>query len=285
MQEWLQNLVEKFTELTWSSVLPYIVVALAAIALIILVVKKAPKPAIFSVAVVMIAALAAVLAINFPTADNGMLELDGAQMSWFYSPAFWIGVLCLIGLMVLVLLVRRQHWTTQMLVSGALCVALSFVLSCIVLYRLPQGGSVTAASMLPIMLFAWMYGPVAGICAGLVHGILQLVQGVYVVHPVQLLLDYIFPFAALGLAGLFRKDNQMWLGILVAGVARFIVHFLSGYVFFASYAPAEQGPFIYSVGYNASYMVPEIAICLVIIMIPQLRSALIKLRNRSLAAA
>lgn len=281
MQTWFANLVEAFTELTWSSVLPYAILVLAAAALIILVAKKAGKPAIITAAAVMVAALAAVVAMNFPTAANGMLELDGVDMHWFYSPVFWIAILCLVGLLVLVMLIRRQQWTTRMLVTGALCVALSFVLSCIALYRLPQGGTITAASMLPIMLFSWMYGPIAGVCAGLVHGILQLVQGVYVIHPIQLLVDYIFPFAALGLAGLFRQEKNLWLGVLTAGVARFISHFISGYVFFASYAPVEQGPFLYSLVYNGSYMLPEIIICLAIVLIPQVRRALLRLRDGS----
>lgn len=280
MQEWLQNLVKRFTKLTWGSVLPYIILLAAAVVLVILLVKKSSRKCIYATAGVMVAALAAALAIQFPTSSNGGLELDGTQMNWFYSPAFWIGILCIVGLAAIVMLVRQSKWSTQMLVSGALCVALSFILSCIVVYRLPQGGSVTAASMLPIMLFSWIYGPVAGICAGLVHGILQMVQGVYIVHPLQLLLDYVFPFAVLGLAGFIRSEKLMPLSVAAGGFARFLMHFLSGFIFFASYAPEGQAPIIYSLVYTASYMLPDIAICLVIVCIPQLRHALTRLRQQ-----
>jgi thiamine transporter len=284
MSTWFSNLVEKFTELSWPAVLPFVLLLAAGIALVILSVKKAPKAAIIAVSLIALALLVVLLVVTFP-AITPDLEAEGgtAAGSWLYSSTFWIIVLCVVGLVALLLLLRRQQWTTHMLATGALCVALGFILSCITVYKLPQGGSITPASMLPIMFFAWVYGPIPGVCAGLVHGVLQLIQGAYVLHPLQFLLDYIFPFAVLGLAGLFRRDKQLWLGVLVAGVCRYIVHFLSGYVFFGSYAPEGMSPALYSLGYNASYMAPEIIICVVIVLIPGIQRQLIRLRNKAQA--
>jgi thiamine transporter len=159
-----------------------------------------------------------------------------------------------------------------MLVTGALCVALSFVLSCIALYRLPQGGTITAASMLPIMLFSWMYGPIAGVCAGLVHGILQLVQGVYVIHPIQLLVDYPMAYAAVVLACVanvlpVKKVFKLPIAVILGYLGRYLMAVLSGCVFFAEYA-GEQNALIYSLIYNISYIGPEMLACAALMFLP-----------------
>ena len=125
-----------------------------------------------------------------------------------------------------------------MLAMGALAVALSFVLSFMVILKMPQGGSVTLAAGLPIMLYAYMFGPIAGISAGVVHGLLQLVQGAYIIHPAQFFLDYIFAFAILGSAGFFVK--RFTIGTIVATFGRFVMHFLSGAIFFGIYAGEGQ---------------------------------------------
>ena len=208
---------------------------------------------------------------------------EGASTAaaFLYSPIFWSILVAILGVVCIVLLLRRQKWTIQMLSTGALCVALAFVLSCLTLYRMPNGGSVTPASMLPILVFAWIYGPIPGIAAGTMDGIMQLVQGAYVIHPMQFLLDYILPFAVLGIAGLFRKDNQLPLGIVLGSAARFIIHVLSGVIYFASSAPAGQSPLLYSLGYNATYLVPELIICLAIVLVPRMKHALIRIKHEA----
>ena len=208
---------------------------------------------------------------------------EGASTAaaFLYSPIFWSILVAILGVVCIVLLLRRQKWTIQMLSTGALCVALAFVLSCLTLYRMPNGGSITPASMLPILVFAWIYGPIPGIAAGTMDGIMQLVQGAYVIHPMQFLLDYILPFAVLGIAGLFRKDNQLPFGIVLGSAARFIIHVLSGVIYFASSAPAGQSPLLYSLGYNATYLVPELIICLAIVLVPRMKHALIRIKHEA----
>lgn len=275
MQQWWTNFTEGLLELspmTW--VLIAVILALG-IALLVLNRKNASKKLIWGVILVGCVAIAALVLLGMPSAE---IE-EGASNSFLYSPAFWTIVICILGVVSLVLLLRKQRWTTQMLSTGALCVAIGFVLSCIAVYRLPNGGSITPASMLPLIIFSYIYGPIAGCTAGVVHGLLQLLQGAYVLHPVQFLLDYILPFAALGLAGLFHTKKQLPWAVLVAGLGRFIMHFLSGYVFFASYAPAGMHPFLYSLGYNASYMVPETLICLIIVCIPRVASTIESLKQ------
>ena len=107
---------------------------------------------------------------------------------------------------------KGKKLTTRMLVQGALCIALAFVLSYIKLFSMPMGGSITLFSMLPIFVFAWMYGPAAGLLAGFAYSLLQVVQGAYVVHPVQFVLDYFLSFTVLGLAGFFPKSLALGAG-------------------------------------------------------------------------
>lgn len=130
--------------------------------------------------------------------------------------------------------------TTRMLVQGALCIALAFVLSYIKLFSMPMGGSITLFSMLPIFVFAWMYGPAAGLLAGFAYSLLQVVQGAYVVHPVQFVLDYFLSFTVLGLAGFFPKS--LALGAGVGGFCRMLCGVLSGAIFFADSAAEAATP-------------------------------------------
>jgi len=147
---------------------------------------------------------------------------------------------------------------TRVLAEVAVSVALAYVLNLIIVYHLPQGGSITLGSMVPILLIALRRGPSVGVFAGAVFGLVQLFLGGYWFTLVQVLLDYPVAFACLGLAGLFRKSPMV--GVAVAMAGRFVSHFVSGVVFFGEYAPPELGPVLYSAIYNGSYMLPELVI-------------------------
>lgn len=165
----------------------------------------------------------------------------------------------------------KKGWDTRTLIMGALCVSLAFVLSYIRIVHMPQGGSITLASMLPIMMFAYIYGTPKGLVIGLVYGILQVFQDMYIVHWAQAVIDYGFAFMALAAAGLFRKNIVP--GILLGGFLRYFFHVLSGVVFFAEYAPSPDFLSVlwYSVGYNVVIII-EVAIILVVVLaVPQFR--------------
>lgn len=162
----------------------------------------------------------------------------------------------------------KTVWTTQKLALGAVCIALSSVLSLVKVWEMPQGGSVTAASMLPIILFAYAYGAGPGLTLGAVYGILQFILKPYFYSLPQFLLDYPVAFGCLGLAGLFsRSGNErlgLTLGAVTASAGRLLAAVASGVLFFAEYAPEGMSPIIYSLSYNASYMVPECIICVML---------------------
>ncbi|MBO6307657.1 MAG: energy-coupled thiamine transporter ThiT, partial [Oribacterium sp.] len=108
------------------------------------------------------------------------------------SPATWgTLVACIIaGIIIFFVSRSRKSWNTRMLANAALCIALSFILSCIRLYNLPQGGAITLASMLPLFLFSYVYGVAPGFLVGAGYGMLLFIQDAYFVHPVELILDY-----------------------------------------------------------------------------------------------
>ena len=175
----------------------------------------------------------------------------------------------------------KQREVTRMLAYAGMTLALATVLSLIklnsiIVFSWINGGSITAASMLPIVLFALAFGTPWGLLAGATFGIIQLIIQPFAVHPIQVLLDYPIAFAAIGLAGLFglpaKKKTETSdplqrlaqlpkfapiLGTLLAMASRLLAHVVSGVVFFASSAPVGQNVWIYSLVYNATYMVPE----------------------------
>ena len=162
-------------------------------------------------------------------------------------------------------------------VLAALFLALAFVLSYIKLFDLPQGGAVTAASLLPIVAFAYSYGLAPGLVVGVAYGLLQMIQDPWIVTPVQAILDYPLAFACIALAAVARKlpDSWGWLvGMALAAVGRFVCHTFTGVVFFAEYAEGTGlSPFVYSVSYN-SFVFVDMAICAVVMAFPQVRRAL-----------
>ncbi|MCG0275315.1 MAG: energy-coupled thiamine transporter ThiT [Thermosediminibacteraceae bacterium] len=146
------------------------------------------------------------------------------------------------------------------LIEGALMIAIATILSFIKPYQAPFGGSVTLGSMVPILLYSMRNGAAKGILAGVAYGLLQLVIEPYIVHPVQVILDYPLAFGLLGLSGLFGK--RIVAGVTVGILGRFLSHFLSGVIFFESNAPEGMNVLFYSAAYNGSYLLPELVISL-----------------------
>ena len=197
----------------------------------------------------------------------------------------WVLAGALVALGVVLLVIARGHirWTARMLANAALCLALAFVLSYIKLFDLPQGGAVTAASLLPIVAFAYSYGLAPGLVVGVAYGLLQMIQDPWIVTPVQAILDYPLAFACIALAAVARKlpDSWGWLaGMALAAVGRFVCHTFTGVVFFAEYAEGTgMSPFVYSVSYN-SFVFVDMAICAVVMAFPQVRRALKRMTER-----
>ena len=163
--------------------------------------------------------------------------------------------------------------TSRIIAEIAIFVALSTVLSFIIIFQLPEGGAITLASMVPIIWLALRRGPKIGILAGTVYGLVQLAVMPQIYYLPQVLLDYPLAFGCLGLAGFFHKRFAL-VGVAVAIAGRFIMHLISGALFFAAYAPAGMNPWVYSAFYNGSYLIPELGISLFVIALLQQSKAL-----------
>lgn len=161
------------------------------------------------------------------------------------------------------------------LVEGAIMVALAAVLSYIRIFKLPWGGSITLVSMLPIMLYSIRHGIKKGLGAAFAFSLIQLFQGIsdglfaWGLTPLMLVacifIDYIFAFSVLGFAGLFSKNGLAGYigGTALAGLLRFLCHFLSGVIIWHSFGELWEGfstenEWLYSLLYNGAYMLPEI---------------------------
>ena len=170
---------------------------------------------------------------------------------------------------------RRIHFTTGMLINVALMLALTIVLHQLRLFHMPQGGSITLGAMVPLLFLTYRYGAGIGCLAGFLYGMINLMQDAFIVHPLQVLFDYPLPYMALAIAA--AVPGRLYAGAALAFSARFLCHYISGVVFFGSYAPPDMSPYLYSLVFNATYLVPEALICLVILRIlpvPRLLAAM-----------
>ena len=205
----------------------------------------------------------------------GVYSADSVQMN--DQIALYV---CAVGLTAAVIVTavltdrkNKFEFDSKSISYAAICIAMSFALSYMRIVRMPQGGSITPASLLPLMLYSFMFGPKKGVFAGFIYGILQAFQSSgEVIHPAQFVLDYPAAFACIGLAGLFANlkalyklpQVQFLLGGTVAGLGRFVMHFISGTFAFGIYAPEGQPAWLYSLGYQAGYVLPDIAIAIAV---------------------
>lgn len=139
---------------------------------------------------------------------------------------------------------HKEVNNTRAIVYGAISIAMSFALSYVKFMSMPQGGSVTFASLLPLMVYCCMFGTRRGVIAGLIYGVLQAIQDPWIIHPMQFLLDYPLAFGVIGISGLFVEKNLFKgnkivgfaVGAVVAVFLRYLCHVCSGVFAFASYA-------------------------------------------------
>lgn len=200
-----------------------------------------------------------------------------------------LGFGTLIGIMILVLLLGcvisngkgKKTIGTKQLVFSAMAMALAMVTSMIKLVDMPMGGSVTLLSMLFITLIGYLFGLRTGLTGAIAYGVLQLVVEPYIISIPQMLTDYIFAFGALGLSGVFYgKKNGLVKGYLLGVLGRYFFTFLSGMIFFGSYAASyHMSAPVYSLVYNGSYLGMEALITVVIILLPPVSKGLLKVKK------
>ena len=149
------------------------------------------------------------------------------------------------------------------------------------LLDLPYGGSITLMSMLAATLCGYYCGTAKGIVACMALGLINLILGSSIIHPVQVILDYFLAFGLMGLSGLTaNKKHGLTTGYIIGVTARFICSFLSGFIFFAEYAPEGMNPIWYSFVYNIIYIGTEAIITIIVINIPVVKNTLVRLKEQ-----
>ncbi len=157
------------------------------------------------------------------------------------------------------------------LTECAIMIALASVMSLIKLGDMPFGGSITLGSMLPVIIISYRHGIRWGIATSGVVSIIQLLLGLdyfawvpkeFGAYLILILFDYVIAFAVYGLAGIFRKIEKrqnlaLIYGAFSASLLRYICHIISGVTIWRDISIPGDAALIYSLGYNATYMIPD----------------------------
>ena len=177
---------------------------------------------------------------------------------------------------------EKKGFSARQIVFCAAALALGFATSYIKVFSMPFGGSVTLCSMLFVVLIGYWYGPEVGLMSGFAYGFLEFAQdgGSYILSPMQACMDYIFAFAALGLSGFFyQKKNGLIKGYILAILVRGLFHTIGGYLYWMDYMPdnfPKSLAAIYPIVYNYSYILAEAVITLIVISLPPVKKALVR---------
>ena len=208
---------------------------------------------------------ALILLFVLPTVGEDYKPLSTSGMYVF--SAIFVAVICLLTLFWGKDDGKTQNSTKAISFAGV-CIALSFALSYIKLFSMPQGGSVTLASMLPLIIYSYVFGARKGVFAGVIYGVLQCLQSPQIYQPLQVLLDYPIAFSCIGLAGITKNIKTLKtplakfvFGSSIGCIGRYVAHFLSGYYVFSSWAMEGYTALSWALIYNL-YIIVELAIIL-----------------------
>lgn len=178
---------------------------------------------------------------------------------------------------------KSSFLTIKQLAFCAMAIALGTVLSEIKLFHFPTGGSITLLSMLVICLPGYFFGVGAGLLTAVAYGVFQLLLNPYVLYPMQLVVDYLLAFGALGLSGLFAGSRHGLIkGYLTGIFGRYIFAVLSGWIFFGAYAWEGWDPLPYSLVYNAIYIFSEALLTVAILCIPPVSNGIGRIKKMAL---
>ncbi len=186
-----------------------------------------------------------------------------------------LGVIALIGL-----LGNQKHYDAKRIAFAGVCVSMSFTLAVLKVSPVQYGGSITLASFVPILIYAYVYGPADGFLVGLIHGLLNFIEDPYILTPTTFLLDYLLAFASVGIMGFFGKIKReqkkvlpIVLGCVCVFSVRFISHLLSGAIFFMQDAVwvsfpdwATTNAFVYSFIYQSVYVPADALIATMVLL-------------------
>ncbi len=186
-----------------------------------------------------------------------------------------IGAIALLIVILAVTCIVNKKFSTNEIAYAGVCLASSFALSFIKVSPVHYGGSITLASFVPLLIYAYKFGPVKGTLAGLIFGLFNFISGPYILTPLTFVLDYLLAFASIGLMGFAPKfgklsvASKVTLGTVLVYVIRFIFHLCSGFVYFAEGVINEAFPasnmFLYSFVYQCAYLPADCVLCIIVL--------------------
>lgn len=195
----------------------------------------------------------------------------------------WLSVGGIVVLLAVIALIgyfsKEQKSSAKELAFAGICVALSFTLSVLKVKIFASGGSVTFGSFVPIMIYAFVFGPTKGFIVGIIHGLLNFIESPYILSAATFLFDYPLAFIGVGIMGFFGKMSRekrgalpLVLGAICVIAVRFVSHLCSGVIFFNEFGPdlafpswAVGNPWIYSFVYQCTYVPVDGAIAIAIL--------------------
>ena len=180
---------------------------------------------------------------------------------------------------------NKQKANTKSIVYAGVCIAASFALS-FIKFEFPYGGSVTVMSFVPVLVYAYFFGPIRGLGVGFVYGILQFIQSPWILTPMSFILDYLLAFSCIGLMGFAPKMTRNATANLLIGTgtvftARLIMHVLAGIIYFQNGVVADGLPtanaFVYSLCYNVIYLSIDCVLCMIAFFLLERKKAITRL--------
>ncbi len=191
----------------------------------------------------------------------------------------WVTLCSLVLIVILIIavsvLLAKKKFATKDIAYAGVAISLSFVLSFIKVTPVRYGGSITLASFAPLLIYAYYFGVGKALVCGLIYGLLQFLQDPYILTPATFMLDYLLAFASVCIMGFF-KNSKLSAPVLIVGTtasvtARFLMHFVSGILYFNHGSiwvnlPAENAV-TYSLLYQVVYLIPDLVICLIAMLV------------------
>ncbi|MFS0784533.1 energy-coupled thiamine transporter ThiT [Bacillus sp. 1P06AnD] len=167
------------------------------------------------------------------------------------------------------------------MIEAAFLAAFALILDLVPSIKITSFVSISFA-MVPIFIISLRWGVKAGMLSGFLWGLLQVAVGdVYILTPVQFMIEYFLAFACIGFAGIFKravsqaltngktKKAVMFMGaaVIVGSAARYFWHFIAGIIFWGKYAPKGMSPVIYSLIVNGGTMIGSAILCGIILAV------------------
>ncbi len=191
-----------------------------------------------------------------------------------------IGAIALLVIILAATCIKGKKFSSNEIAYAGVCLAASFALSFIKFSPVQFGGSITLASFVPLLVYAYKFGPVKGTLAGVILGLFNFISGPYMLTPLTFILDYILAFASIGIMGFAPKLGKLpsaakvSIGAVLVFTARFIFHLVSGFIYFAEGAIWVTLPesvlanmFLYSFVYQCVYLPADCILCVVVLIV------------------